>query len=416
MGLLSSLLSVGGAIAGSFVGQPQLGATLGGALGGALSSSGGSSDATAAQLAALQQARDIEKGAYTDVKGYQQPYMDFGGSALNALTGRLGLNPAPAPGQPATIPDSGGTTVRQMGPTPIDTSMYGGGGLGAVAGGASKPGVVGGDPQQTVTAPTMIPSAAGPGIATPSAANALTGGPAGAAATAPGVASPGVDPGTYGSTANPTWTAPTAPAAYTPPPAFTYTASDYKASPAYQWQQDQAQKAILSSAGATGALQSGAALKELQDRAEQIALQDFNNERGFAANQYAGNRQFDYGVSRDARGDFVTDRNFGRNTYADDRNYLTDRADTQTSNLFRATGVGQTAANATSAAATRYGDQAAGLVTQGGQVQAQNALTQGNIGSNLATGIGGLLASKVGQPNALNGYMAGVVDSNPQLF
>lgn len=377
MGLFSSLLSIGGAALGSVVPGvgTALGASLGGALGGALESSKGSSKATAAQLQALQEARGIEGKAYQDVRDVQSPYLNFGGGATNALSSRLRITPTTTPASNNALSGTASPTAISAGTTTMPAST------GSGADSLAPPGST--SPPVTADAGTSAQVTQQPGVGV--SANALSGAVAGqtpAAPTSPSTTdpnaggAPGVDPGTYGATDNPT-----APTPYVRPPDFTYSLSDYKASPGYAWQQDQAQKAILSSAGATGALQSGAALKELQDRAQQIAYQDFTGERAFAAGRADNNRQFDYGQSRDARGD-----------YQNNRDYLSNRFDTQTNNLFKASNQGQNAAGTISNAATQYGNQVAGLVTDGGKAQATNALTQGQIGSDLATGLGGIIA------------------------
>lgn len=302
MGLLSKLAPIAGGLIGNAI-VPGIGGKIGSALGsaaaGAASSSSGSKKATAAQLAALEDAKKQIGQSYTDIKGYQQPALATLQPGVNALTGRLGL-------------------------------------------------------------------------------------PTGDAAAAPANA---LNPGTYGDTANPT--APTPYTAPQAPGAFSYTLEDYKASPGYQYRQDQARKAVLAGASATGGMQSGAALKELYDRGDQIAYQDFGNERAFALglnrnamSDYRDMRDFNYGLTRDARSD-----------YQDTRNYLTDRFDTGTNDLFRYTDIGRGAANTLSSAASNYGQQMAGLITDGGNARAANYLTQGQIGSDLSGDIGGLVAS-----------------------
>lgn len=384
MGFLSKLLPLAGAAIGSVVPGvgTALGASLGGALGGAIDSSKGSKKASKAQLAALEQARAIEGGAYNDVRDVQSPYLGFGGGAVNSLSGRLGITPTalPASNNALTGSPAAGTTKTPGGfagtsPYPEPT--------------AANAGI---DTFGAAIAPSLSAAATAEG-ARPQV-NALTGQPP----ATPGAAAGGADPGTYGNATNPTYTAPEAPAAYTAPSNFTYSLEDYKASPGYQFRQDQARKSILSSAGATGALQSGAALKELYDRGDQIAYQDYGTERAFAAGRSDSDRNFGYGVSRDARGDFVTDRNFGRDVYTDDRNYLSNRFDNQTNNLFKAAGVGQGAADTISNAASRYGDQAAGLVTDAGNVKANNALRQAQIGSDFASNLGGIVAGAFTSP------------------
>lgn len=344
MGLLSSVLSLGGAAIGNTIAPGiggKIGAALGGAAGGALSSSSGSKKATKAQLEALAEARGIQKQAYTDVQGYQKPYMDFGTSSTNALTSRLGL-PAPA----ATVaPTNNALTGAPVGtspttPTVVPQSVYGDGAFQA------RP-VAAGPSGEVTPQPATVPAPTAPQAPTATATPAA----------------PGVDPGTYGTTANPT-----------APGAFSYGEGDYKESPGLAGAIKRATDAVQSSAAAGGRLFSGATLKDIADRAYDLSLKDYQGERAFA-----------YGLNRDQRAD-----------YQDDRGYLTGRFDTQTNNLFRGTSVGQGAANTVSNAASRYGDQVAGLVTEGGQVKAQNALTQGQIGADFATGLGGLISGAIG--------------------
>lgn len=332
MGLLSSVLSLGGAAIGNAIAPGiggKIGAAAGGALGGALSSSGGSKKATKAQLEALAEARKIQGQTYEDIKGYQRRYADFGTANVNALTGRLGL-PAPTP---TVLPANNALTGGATAPPPNVVSNPGAeGGVNALTGAAT-------------TAATPVSTMPAPAPTAP---------------TAP--AAPGVDPGTYGAPDNPS-----------APGAFSYGETDYKESPVLKAALARATDVVQSSAAAQGSLFSGNTLKELSDRAYQIALGDFTQER-----------QFNYGLNRDQRAD-----------YQNDRDYLTGRFDTQTNNLFRGTSVGQGAANALTGAATRYGDQVAGLVTEGGQVKANNALTQGQIGSDFATGLGGIIAGAI---------------------
>lgn len=380
MGLLGSLLTVGGAAAGFAVGGPagaKLGAAIGGAAGGALSSSSGSSKAAKINAQAIKDAQGKLDTSYGDAKALQQPYVDFGNQNVNALTGRLGLSPSATATQTSANALTGGQLSQpsQQPATVLPGQQQVMQGSDQAVLNQGLPGAV---PQSQVPLPT---SGASP-QAQPTG-TALT-----AATGSPGAAAPGVDPGTYGGTENPT-----------APGAFSYTAEDYKESPGLQYALDRSKDVVQSSAAAGGFLNSGATLKELSDRAYQIALGDFNQER-----------QFNYGLNRDARSD-----------YQDNRNYLTSRFDTQTNNLFKGAGVGQNAANTASNAATNYGQQTAGLITQGGQAQANNALTQGQIGSDFASGLGGLISgflpgtSSAAAPAANGGSNLGQVNYGNSL-
>lgn len=256
MGILSSVLSIGGAAIGGAIGGPmgaKIGGALGGAAGGALSSSGGSSKATAAQLAALQQAQGAIKDGTQQAVNAQQPYQQLGTNALSAYGAKTGLN-----GQPVT------------------------------------------------------------------AQNALSG-------------------------------------------VYVATPDDYMKSPAYDYLAQEAQKQTLGAASKAGLMLSGPAAMALQDRAFNLAKTD----------------------------------------YADWRNYTTGRADQAVNNDQWAIGVGQGAANQVGNAYTTQGQQLANLYGLGGQVQAANALTQGQIGANLSNDVAGILASGF-QPQPTNALDPGI--------
>lgn len=161
--------------------------------------------------------------------------------------------------------------------------------------------------------------------------------------------------------------APSAGQGYTPPAPYSYTGEDYKASPGFQYQVDQAQKGVLASSAATGALKSGAALKALSDRSQNLAMQDFTAERNFDFNKY------------------TNERNFNRANY-----------DTDTSNLFRYLGAGENALRTTTNAAQGYGDAAAGTEQAYGNINASNSLQQGSIWSGVVGNLGGMGANALG--------------------
>jgi hypothetical protein len=204
--------------------------------------------------------------------------------------------------------------------------------------------------------------------------------------------SAGAQPGTYGNATNPTYAA---------PEAYSYTADDYTASPAYQYTFDQAMRGAESSAANAGALRSGATLKALQDRASNLAYQDFSNERNF-----------DYGK-------YIDSRNFGRSNYENDRNYLTQRYDRNTDDVFRYTGIGQNALNTTTNAVQGYGADAAQTHLALGDNAAQSALARGDIWSGLVSNAAGMASSYLsglGSQNALNKNVKAGIAANPNLF
>lgn len=364
-GFLSTLLTLGGTIVGNMI-APGIGGAIGGALGsavgGAVDQSGASKTAANDQVAAQQAAIAAREKAAAQVGVLQAPYVQAGYTGLNALTSRLGL-PGGAVASAVDASRAAGPTgipnalSPSSGPPPVTVPYAGPNALSPAGTGPTiEPTMAtGGDPPGQPQPQTAIQPVAQP--AQPTNALQPSTGPASGA---------GIDPGTYGSTANPV--APT-------PGRFSFTQGDYEATPAYQYQQDQARKATIAAASATGALQSGAAMKALQDRAQNIAYQDFTGERAFNANQ------------------FNLDRNFNQNVYADARNYLTSRFDTQTNNLFKYTGQGEGATTAVGNALVGAGTGVAAADAAIGNAQAGNALQQGQIGSNLAGQVGGLASS-----------------------
>lgn len=189
---------------------------------------------------------------------------------------------------------------------------------------------------------------------------------------APQAAAPAASPaptnamnGVFGNTADPKWT---------PPPEFSFSVDSFKDNPAYKFALDQGSGQVTANAAATGALQSGAALKALQDRGQKTAYQWYDNERNFAYGKY---------------GD---DWNRSRSTYESDRNYLTGRFDRSTDDLFRLTALGQNAANSSANAALGQGAAESNALTNIGNSTAGNALAQGNIWSGVLDGVAGGIA------------------------
>lgn len=174
--------------------------------------------------------------------------------------------------------------------------------------------------------------------------------------------------GSYGNTADPTWTA---------PPAFSFNIDDFKDNPAYKWALEQGSGQITANAAKTGALQSGAALKALQDRGQTTGYNFFNQERNQAYGQY------------------TDDWNRARSTYETDRNYLTDRWDQGTNDLFKYMSVGQNALNTTTNSINGLGADAAQGALNLGEAQAGNAIAQGNIWGGVVNNLAGAASSAI---------------------
>lgn len=215
--------------------------------------------------------------------------------------------------------------------------------------------------------------------------------------------------GQYGDLTNPT-----APDAYSAPAApggFSFNVNDFVNSPILQAALKRGVGAATGSAAAQGNLMSGATLKALTDYGLDSSYKFFDNERAF-----------NYGMSRDAMSDWRDQRDFGygmsrdnRRDYEDQRNYLTGRYDQGTNDLFRYTGLGDTATGRAVGVAGNYGNQMVDLAIGRGEAKANNALTQGGIGSDFAGDLGGILAGIYGG-SGLDADVKRLAAANPRLF
>lgn len=197
----------------------------------------------------------------------------------------------------------------------------------------------------------------------------------------------------------------------------------YQKSPGYDFSTSEAQRAISNTASANGGVYSGARLKAAGDRAVQMANQDYTDWRNFTTGQFNTDRQFDYGQSRDARGDYVTDRTRSDGLYQDDRSYMTGRYDTRNAQLMGLAGIGTGATNTSASAATSFATNAgnnimtAANAKANGEINSANAWTSG--ASNLLT-TGAYLGSRLmtggGGSSGLTSYLQGAAAANPNLF
>lgn len=172
--------------------------------------------------------------------------------------------------------------------------------------------------------------------------------------------------------------------------------ANYRESPGYQNRLREAGRNTNASFAAKGILGSGAAATEFGKRMQNIADEDYdswvNQTLGVydrQLNQFNQDRNF-------ADQNYESDRSFGTGVYDADRNYLTNRFDTNVNDLFRLTGLGQSAANNQSSAQNTYaanvGNQnqnyANNLSSAYGQQASNNASAFNNIaglGQNLLT-------------------------------
>lgn len=151
--------------------------------------------------------------------------------------------------------------------------------------------------------------------------------------------------------------------------------------PAMEFEQDQARKAILAESLASGTAGSGAMAKELSDRAQQIARQNY--QQGFA--------------------NMMEDKGFDYNVFSQDLASRRQARQQRMSELMNLAGMGQASANNISSLQSNLGTNVANLQTQKGAVNAQI--------SAMPWVVGGQLASSVGQvAPSIAGSQAGGVD------
>lgn len=238
-----------------------VGAAVAGVAGSAMQA-GAASDAANTQAAAAQNAQQISLGEFNTITGQEQPFMQGGYGALNALEYGLGI-PSTAPSGYGGYssgngydPSSGYTigpngSIGQLIPGGGTTTGYGGG-VAPSGGFSSLPGL-------HTQAPSMHSGMGGLGGAgmptqgyqprpgSPSI------GPTGAPSTQPG----GIG---YGSLLTP------------------FTAENWKElSPSYGFQLQQGQQGTLNAASANGGALSGAAQKDLMEFNQGLAGTSFNN-------------------------------------------------------------------------------------------------------------------------------------------
>lgn len=133
----------------------------------------------------------------------------------------------------------------------------------------------------------------------------------------------------------------------------------YEQSPDYEFQLSEGNRNILANASATGALESGAALKALQKFGQDLALGDYGQWRDYTTGQYNQDRSFTanrddaansfagaqaQNVFNAANNTYQYGNTLAQNMFNSDRDYNTGRYDTRTNNLLSLAGYGQNAA------------------------------------------------------------------------
>lgn len=164
---------------------------------------------------------------------------------------------------------------------------------------------------------------------------------------------------------------------------------NFEADPGYAFRRDEGLNGVNAAWAGRGKLRSGDAAKALATFNSGLASQEYGNffSRGLQRANLDQNA-FQFGANR-SDGNFADDRSYGTNLWQNQRDYATNRYDTQTSNLFDIAGiglrgagqVGQAGTNLANSQSDIYGNQADAI----GQTAQANARAKGNIYSGIAT-------------------------------
>lgn len=188
----------------------------------------------------------------------------------------------------------------------------------------------------------------------------------------------------------------------------------YEKSPDYEFQLDQGNKNILANASATGGLESGAALKRLQEYGQNLALGDYSQWRGYVTGQHNNDRAFTanrddaynaFGQSTALakfgadQGNYQYGTNLGQSIFNTNRDYATNRYDANTSALMGLAGYGQQASSANSGALSSYGSNVGNAYFANADNQGGAAMAGAGQINNLISGAGGALALYYGNRN-----------------
>lgn len=188
---------------------------------------------------------------------------------------------------------------------------------------------------------------------------------------------------------------PTAPKGYTMArarPNLDVSLNSYIPSPDYQFQLSEGTKNVNSGYAAKNLLQSGAAMKALQEFGQNLALGDYDQWRNYTTGVWNNENAY----------------------WENDRNYLADRYDTKTNNLFKIAGLGQASANNTAAAGSSYANNATNLLTNQADNQSSYYNTQAQNNSDMVNsvigGAQGLLKGSGTSYGASSTSIPGLVD------
>jgi hypothetical protein len=221
---------------------------------------------------------------------------------------------------------------------------------------------------------------------------------------------------------------------------------NFQESPGFKFAVEQATRGVNAGYGARGLLKSGAAINAVQQRATDLANQDYGNWfnrqnalYGSALGQYNTTNardlaQYNTANARDlAQWNANTDRtlnqaNIDRNVgmaqyntdvnrqdlnFNNDRQYQTSRADTNTGNLFSLTNIGLGAAGNVSGANSAYANNASNIFGSQANAASDAAAARAGANAGMVGAIGGAASSIAG--NYLNPFAGSTAIGAPQV-
>lgn len=194
------------------------------------------------------------------------------------------------------------------------------------------------------------------------------------------------------------------PAALSAPGAFSYSTKDIENDPGYKFALQEGLNAVNASFAARGKLRAGDTMKALQDRGTGVAHQFDNNFFNRALQTYnVNNDNYRFAQNR-SDNVFANDRAYGTakwqydtqrqdQNFNTDRGYQTGRYDTGIGNLFNLTNIGVGAAGNVSGAGTNFANAASNIYGSQANSAADTAYARAAANSQMVGGLAGTAAN-----------------------
>lgn len=224
-------------------------------------------------------------------------------------------------------------------------------------------------------------------------------------------------------------------AEYVAPPSEAQYFSNFEESPGFQFQLQEAMRNANVARFSRGIGSSGGTMRELQNRAVGLAAQDYNNwfnrqnalyQSAIGNSQFATNFNLSNAQQQNAlrQGAFESDRLYGNSNFDADRNFLVSENQRRLSNLSGIAGMGQAAASGVNSAALGVANNTAGYLntnanalaagySQIADARASGVSTLTGMAQNALTGIGSNNRGSGGVPRSTgNKNKTGFVNYN----